>query len=36
MKDTISCMKCGKDFNVEVDEYYTYEEGHIGDRDSEH
>lgn len=29
MKDSISCMKCEKSFGVDIDEYYTYEEGEV-------
>ena len=29
MKDTISCKKCDKYFDVEIDEYYVYDEGEV-------
>ena len=29
MKDNVSCMQCGKSFDVEVDEYWAYEEGEV-------
>jgi len=29
MKDTISCLKCEKSFEVEIEEYYIHEEGEV-------